>query len=196
MITVGERALREIYLPAFQACVEEAGVWSVMAVQSGVNGSHGPENRHLLTEILKEEWGFRGIVVSDWKTVRSTEKSIAAGLDVEMPKQIRYGRKLIEGVAEGIIDVTRFDMEPLDDDTVRMEEVGHISAGRGQCGALIPPVEHHRIANPYKDLAITIHVYGGRMRQCRTFEDRGDKVYAIRIRDLSFSTPEAALSPA
>ncbi len=101
MVEVGERALREIYLPAFRACVEEGGVWSVMSARTGVNGSRGAEHEYLLTDVLRGEWGFRGIVVGDWKTVEGTERSIDAGLDVEMPKQVHYGRALVEAVKAG-----------------------------------------------------------------------------------------------
>lgn len=83
--TVSERALREIYLPAFEMAVKDAGVWSVMGAYNKLNGTWCCENRRLLTDLLKEEWGFRGFVISDWTGVHSTEPTWAAGLDVEMP---------------------------------------------------------------------------------------------------------------
>ncbi|MES1262531.1 MAG: glycoside hydrolase family 3 protein, partial [Acidobacteriota bacterium] len=84
-VNVPERALQEIYLPAFQASVEEAGVWSVMAAYNKVNGAWCTENPYLLTEILKKKWGFKGFVVSDWAATHGTETTVNAGLDVEMP---------------------------------------------------------------------------------------------------------------
>jgi len=82
---IGERALREIYLPAFRAAVQEAGVWSVMSAYNKLNGHWCAENSWLLTDVLKKEWGFRGFVVSDWKGTHSTAPTANAGLDLEMP---------------------------------------------------------------------------------------------------------------
>lgn len=82
---VDERALREIYLPAFQAAVEEAGPWTVMCSYNKIKGTWASENHYLLTEILKEEWGFQGFVVSDWGAVHNRIRSANAGLDLEMP---------------------------------------------------------------------------------------------------------------
>lgn len=81
---VGERALRECYLPAFRAAVE-AGAGSVMTAYNRVNGTHMSDHRRLLTDVLKDEWGFDGYVVSDWYGVESTVGAANAGLDLEMP---------------------------------------------------------------------------------------------------------------
>jgi beta-glucosidase len=83
-VEVSERALREIYLPGFRAAVE-AGAGSVMAAYNGVNGSSMTRNRRLLTDVLRDEWGFEGFVVSDWFATDTTESAANAGLDVEMP---------------------------------------------------------------------------------------------------------------
>jgi len=82
---IDERALREIYLPAFRAAVQEAGVWSVMSAYNKLNSHWCAENSWLLTDILKKEWGFKGFVVSDWKGTHSTAPTANAGLDLEMP---------------------------------------------------------------------------------------------------------------
>jgi beta-glucosidase len=82
---VTERALREIYLPAFRAAVEEADVGSVMTAYNRVNGTHMSDHRSLLRDVLKEEYGFDGFVVSDWWGTESTVGAASAGLDVEMP---------------------------------------------------------------------------------------------------------------
>ena len=81
---VGERALREIYLPPFRAVCLEADAWSIMTSYNPVNGEHTSANKHLLLDILKNEWGYKGYVVSDW---RGTHSASAAqkGLDLEMP---------------------------------------------------------------------------------------------------------------
>lgn len=82
---VDERTLREVYLRAFQIALRESGAWSVMSSYNRINGLHASENPWLLTEILRDEWGFDGVVVSDWGAVRDPVKALAAGLDVRMP---------------------------------------------------------------------------------------------------------------
>jgi beta-glucosidase len=83
-VKVGERALREIYLPAFEAGVKEGGVWSVMDSYNKVNGLHASANAYLLTDVLKKGWGFDGLVMSDWGAVHETA-AVQAGNDLEMP---------------------------------------------------------------------------------------------------------------
>ena len=99
---VRERALREIYLPPFEAAVRESKPWTVMAAYNLVNGVAASENPYLLTEILRHEWGFEGVVVSDWfESVKSTAASINAGLDLEMPVPRWRGDKLLEAAERG-----------------------------------------------------------------------------------------------
>jgi len=81
---VDERTLNEIYLPAFEDAIE-AGVGSVMASYNRVNGTYASESRMLLTDILRDRWGFRGFVMSDWGATHSTAPAIKAGLDMDMP---------------------------------------------------------------------------------------------------------------
>ena len=82
---IDERTLHEIYLPAFKAAVEEAGVWSVMSAYNKVNGKWCAENPYLLREVLKKQWGFQGFVISDWGSTYSTADTVNAGMDLEMP---------------------------------------------------------------------------------------------------------------
>ena len=82
---IGERALHEIYFPAFKAAVQEAGVWTVMSAYNKVNGAWCSENPYLLRETLKDRWGFKGFVISDWGSTYSTEGPVNAGMDLEMP---------------------------------------------------------------------------------------------------------------
>lgn len=89
-VEVDERTLREIYLPAFKAAVKEAGVWSVMAAYNRFNGQYCGQNNYLLQQILKKEWGFQGLVVSDWGGVHSTARAAQGGLDLEMGTQGDY----------------------------------------------------------------------------------------------------------
>ena len=82
---VDERAFREIYLPAFEITVKKAQPYTIMCSYNPINGVHAGENKRLLTDILREEWGFKGIVVSDWGAVNDRVKGILAGMDLEMP---------------------------------------------------------------------------------------------------------------
>jgi beta-glucosidase len=83
--TVDERTLREIYLPAFESAIKKAQPWTVMCAYNKLNGTHCSEHHELLTEILKNEWGFEGLVVSDWGAVHERVASLKGGLDLEMP---------------------------------------------------------------------------------------------------------------
>ncbi len=82
---IDERALQEIYFPAFKAAVQEGGVWAVMSAYNKVNGTYCAENEYLLKDVLKKSWGFKGFVVSDWGSTYSTAGTVNAGMDVEMP---------------------------------------------------------------------------------------------------------------
>jgi beta-glucosidase len=102
-VIVDERTLREVYLPHFKACVD-AGVASIMSAYNNLNGHICSENRHLLTEILKEEWGFPGFVMSDFGMgTESTLPAAKAGLDVEMDRTVYFGKRLIMAVRLGLL---------------------------------------------------------------------------------------------
>src|SRR5436309_1261553 len=99
---VRERVMREIYLPPFEAAVRETKPWTVMAAYNLVNGVAASESPLLLTEILRDEWGFDGVVVSDWfESVKSTAASVNAGLDLEMHTPRWRGEKLLTAVERG-----------------------------------------------------------------------------------------------
>lgn len=104
-----ERTLREIYLPHFEYAVKEGRPWTVMCAYNRVNGVYASENRHLLTEILREEWGFDGLVVSDWGANHSVFASVAAGLDLEMPGPSALYRHLPQAVANWQIEEGQID---------------------------------------------------------------------------------------
>lgn len=82
-VVVDDRALHEIYLPAFKAAVQEGKTWSIMGSYNLYKDQHGCHNQYLLNDILKGEWGFDGVVVSDWGGVHNTEEAIRHGLDIE-----------------------------------------------------------------------------------------------------------------
>ncbi len=105
-----ERTLREIYLAAFEAILRRSEPWTVMASYNKVEGAHACENRRLLTDILKREWGYDGLVMSDWGAVHSTDGSAKAGLDLEMPGPPRwFGEKLLAAVRAGEVEPARID---------------------------------------------------------------------------------------
>jgi beta-glucosidase len=111
---VGERTMWEIYFPSFERAVKEASAWSVMCSYNKVNGAYASANRRLLTEILKDEWGFKGPVISDWFATHSVKPAADAGLDLEMPGPALYfGEELLQAVKDGRVD------EKIIDDKVR-----------------------------------------------------------------------------
>ncbi len=107
---VDERTLREIYLPPFRAAVQEAKSWAVMASYNRVNGVYAGEHAMLLLDILKREWGFDGIVMSDWFGTKSVVDAATNGLDLEMPGPPRWrGEQLIAAVETGRVPIDAID---------------------------------------------------------------------------------------
>jgi len=101
-VRISERTLREVYLSHFKRCVDE-GVASVMSAYNKVNGHYCGHNRHLLRDILKKEWGFEGFVISDFVFGIRNGKAANAGLDIEMPLTIHFGKKLMKLVRRGTV---------------------------------------------------------------------------------------------
>ena len=102
---VDERALREIYLTAFEIAVKKAQPWTVMNSYNKINGAHGSENKHTQVEILRNEWGFEGVVVSDWGAVNDRVLGLKNGNDLEMPSSSGSGtKKIVEAVKNGTLD--------------------------------------------------------------------------------------------
>ncbi len=102
---VDERTLREVYLPAFRAAIEEAGSGAVMTSYNLVNGVHASEHDYLIREVLKGEWGFEGLVMSDWISTYSAVNAANAGLDLEMPTAKWMNREhLLPAVQQGLVD--------------------------------------------------------------------------------------------
>ena len=108
-VDVDERTLREIYLRAFKAVVQEADGWTIMAAYNQVLGHYCCENKYLLTDILKNDWGFTGVVVSDWGGIRSTVKTANSGLDLEMPNGKFLGEDLLKAVRNGEVKESTID---------------------------------------------------------------------------------------
>ena len=109
-VEVDERALREIYLRAFEIAVKQARPWTVMCAYNKINGTFCSENHKLLTDILKDEWGFEGFVVSDWGAVHDRVLALKGGLDLEMPGPRDYRVQLVvDAVNSGELDVAVLD---------------------------------------------------------------------------------------
>ncbi|MBC8483713.1 MAG: glycoside hydrolase family 3 protein [Actinobacteria bacterium] len=152
---IDERTLREVSMRPFQMAVEDGGTWGVMASYNRVNGTYAAENRWMLDTVLRGEWGFDGIVISDWFGARSTAASAMAGLDLEMPGPPRwYGSRLVEAVEAGdvpesVVDAavrrllvlaerTRTFDEPHDREEQQLDEPAHrLLARRASTEAMV-----------------------------------------------------------
>ncbi len=99
---IDERALREIYLSAFESVIKKSAPWALMTSYNKVNGDYTSENAHLLSDILRKEWGYDGVTVSDWGGVNNRVDALKAGLDLEMPGPTRYNtEQIVKAVADG-----------------------------------------------------------------------------------------------
>ena len=107
---IDERTFREIYLGAFETAIKEANPYTVMCSYNQINGEFASENHRLLTEILRDEWGFEGYVVSDWGAVNERVKGLKAGLDLEMPGgNTTTDSEIIAAVKDGSLDESILD---------------------------------------------------------------------------------------
>ena len=107
---VDERALREIYLTGFEIAVKEGKAKSIMSSYNEVNGVYANENKHLLQEILVDEWGFEGYVVSDWGASNDHALGVKHGSHLEMPGTAKTGQKeILKGIAEGVLTEEELD---------------------------------------------------------------------------------------
>jgi len=101
---IDERTLREVYLRPFEAAVKQGDVWGIMSSYNKLNGIYTAENEWLLSKVLRDEWGYDGIVMSDWFGSRTTAPTINAGLDLEMPGPTRdRGALLVQAVHDGLV---------------------------------------------------------------------------------------------
>ena len=135
-----ERTLREIYLAAFEHVVTAARPWLVMCAYNKVNGTYTSQHRWLLTEVLRGEWGFDGLVVSDWGAVHDRVAALIAGLDLEMPPNLGVSdRAIADAVAAG--DLAE---EVLDQAAGRV--IGLVRRARRRRPATVDVTTHHELA--------------------------------------------------
>lgn len=104
-----ERTMREIYLPAFERVVKKAQPWTVMASYNKVNGVYSTENTTAITDILRGEWGYQGLVVSDWGATHNRAGAVEAGCDLTMPSATDTDEQIIAAVREGRLEESKLD---------------------------------------------------------------------------------------
>ena len=154
-VLVDERTLREIYLPAFYASCHQAHAWSIMPALDLVNGSHSAENIHLLSDILKTEWGYDGMVLGDWGSVHDTVAGVTAGNDMEMPHPDHYS----PGALQSALDAKKITQDQIDDMARRiirlMVRTGLLD-GHPPTGAALNTPEHQKLALQAAQEGITL----------------------------------------
>ncbi len=138
---IDERTLREIYLPAFETAVKKAQPWTVMCAYNKLNGTFCSENHKLLVDILKDEWGFEGFVVSDWGAVHDRVASLKGGLDLEMPgPREQRVKAVVEAVRSGELKES-----VLDESVRRILEIVYKAAETPK-GGKFDVAAHHALA--------------------------------------------------
>ena len=146
-VEVDERALREIYLPAFKAAITEGNAWTIMAAYNKLRGAYCSENSYLLKKVLKGEWGFQGAVISDWGGTHSTVNAANNGLDLEMGSDPPYdsyyfAAKLLDSVKAG-----KVSMQVIDEKVHRiLWMIYHTSLSGHYTGGEINTPEHSKTA--------------------------------------------------
>lgn len=149
---VDQRTLREIYLRAFETVVRSAKPWTLMCSYNRINGVWASEDPWLLTRVLRDEWGFGGVVVSDWGAVRNRVASVAAGLDLQMPGgQEDTDRSVVEAVRSGRVDAAAVDAS-----SVRVRELIRKAAASTGSGIELDLDENHRLAREAAQRSIVL----------------------------------------
>lgn len=139
---IDERTLRETYLAAFEKAIKSARPWTVMCSYNKINGTLVSQNAHLLKEILKDEWGFEGVVVSDWGAVRDRGAALQAGLDWQMPGPVAHHVKaVVDAVKNGSLDASLLD------ESVRRILTLVFKATKTPKGGTFNADQHHELAH-------------------------------------------------
>jgi beta-glucosidase len=139
---VDERTLREIYLPAFERVVAEASPWTVMCSYNRINGTYASQSSWLLTEVLRDEWGFDGLVVSDWGAVHDRVAALVAGLELEMPPKLGVDDEaIVTAVRAGELDEAVLDRA-----VARVLRVVDRANARGGAADAFDVDAHHALA--------------------------------------------------
>jgi beta-glucosidase len=143
---VDERTLREVYLRPFEAAVAEADPWTIMAAYNRINGTYGTEHRRLQRDVLKQEWGWSGAIVSDWHATHDTVAAGNGGLDIQMPgPAAQFGPALAEAVRAG--DVEEAELEDKARRILRLyARTGKLDAPEERPETSIDTPEHRALA--------------------------------------------------
>lgn len=207
---IDERPLREIYLRGFQKVVEDAQPWTVMCSYNRINGVHTSQDPWLLTSVLRDDWGFNGLVVSDWGAVVDRVASVSAGLDLEMPSSGgRTDAELVAAVRSGSLDESVIDTaagRAIDlvlkaaegaDPNATYDQDAHHSLAREAAGASIVllkndnvlPLERSASVAIVGELARTPRYQGAGSSQINPtrLENALDEIRALSDADVSFA---------
>ncbi|MGJ9529723.1 glycoside hydrolase family 3 C-terminal domain-containing protein [Actinotignum sp. GS-2025a] len=146
---VDERTLREIYLRAFEKVVKEAAPWTIMCSYNSLNGTLVSENRWLLTTVLREEWGYEGVVVSDWGAVRDRRAALRAGLDLEMPAHRIHEKEILAALEAG-------ELEPSAVETAAVRVSALIEKAPRERGEDFDAAAHHDLARKVAEQSVVL----------------------------------------
>ncbi|MDE1654816.1 glycoside hydrolase family 3 C-terminal domain-containing protein [Actinotignum schaalii] len=146
---VDERTLREIYLRAFEKVVKEAAPWTIMCSYNSLNGTLVSENRWLLTTVLREEWGYNGVVVSDWGAVRDRRAALRAGLDLEMPAHRIHEQETLAALEAG-------ELEPSAVETAAARVSALIEKAPRERGEDFDAAAHHDLARKVAEQSVVL----------------------------------------
>ncbi len=209
---VDERALREIYLPAFETAVKKAKPMAVMGAYNKINGVYACENKTLLTDILREEWGFEGMVVTDWGALNEITDAVVAGLDLEMPasggertkrlvEAVNQGRVSMEALDRAAASVLRFVAAVKDNENESADMDGHHELARriARESAVLLKNEGLLPLDPKTPVALVmgsdLRIQGAGSSQVNPWAQTGLEE-ALEERGVTFLRPGAALDEA
>lgn len=188
---IDERTLRELYLRVFEIIIKEAQPLAVMGAYNKVNGHYACENKKLLTDILRSEWGFEGIVISDWLAVEDCVKAVDAGLNLEMP-----GNRLVYQELAGAVKQGDLKEEVLDERLVQLIAVILKLQNERKRGISIPWEKHSQLAQEAAAQGIVLLKNEGRLmpfqpEQIKTMAVIGDMAVHMRTQGGGSSKVEA-----
>lgn len=149
---IDERTMREIYLPAFENAVKKAQPWTIMCAYNRLNGTYCAEHKWLLTDVLRNEWGYKGIIVTDWGAENERVPGLLAGQELEMPTSNGVGDKqIVEAVKQGLVEESFLDeaVDKLIDMALRAQKV------KGD-NYTYDPDEHHALAKKIAEQSMVL----------------------------------------